>query len=74
MGDYLDNLSSDGADHSVHNGVVLRIALYGDFHDNMADHNDGSHDKSRCLVRYLGVASSMGLVLVHSLNFRTSHT
>ena len=65
MDDYHNDLCSDGADHSVHNGVVPRNALDGDFHDDMADHNDESHDRSRCVVRYLGVASSMDLVLVH---------
>ena len=65
MDDYLNNLCSDEADHSVHNGVVPRNALYDDFHDDMADHNDESHDRCRCVVRYLALASSMDLVPFH---------
>ena len=65
MDDFLNILCSDGADHSVHNGVVPRNALYGGFHDDMADHNDESHDRSHCVVRYLVLASSMDLVPFH---------
>ena len=34
MDDYHNDLCSDGADHSVQNGVVPHNALYGDFHDD----------------------------------------